>query len=107
MCGISGLFYFDSQRGVEDRVLEGMLDIASYRGPDDRGVYRCRNVGLAANRLSIIDFVGGRQPMANHSGTARIVFNGEIYNFEELRDQLIRAGHCFRTRSDTETILHA
>jgi len=107
MCGISGLFFFDAQRRVEEQLLEGMLDIASYRGPDDRGVYRCRNVGLAANRLSIIDLVGGRQPMANPSGTARIVFNGEIYNSAELRDQLIRRGHCFRTRCDTETILHA
>jgi asparagine synthase (glutamine-hydrolysing) len=107
MCGIYGLFYFDSQKTVEEPLLTGMREIAAHRGPDDRGIYRSRNVGLAANRLSIVDIPGGHQPMASDDGTVRLVFNGEIYNFGELRTELIRAGHSFRTRSDTETLLRA
>src|SRR5215470_8800076 len=107
MCGIHGVFYFDSHKVVEKPLLERMLRVAAHRGPDDCGIYRHRNVGLAANRLSIVDIPGGHQPMANDDGSVWLVFNGEIYNFAELRLQLERAGHSFRTRSDTETVLRA
>src|SRR5215831_3990862 len=106
MCGIQGVFYFDSHRLVEKPLLERMLRVAAHRGPDDCGIYRHRNVGLAANRLSIIDIPGGHQPMANDDETVWLVFNGEIYNSAELRLDLIRAGQSFHTSSDTETILH-
>ena len=85
----------------------------AHRGPDDEGFLEAvtrdgeRRVGLAHRRLSIIDLDTGHQPIGNEDGTVQIVFNGEIYNFPELRDQLIAKGHAFRTRSDTETIVHA
>src|SRR5687768_14657546 len=105
MCGITGLFYFDPQCSVDEPLLTNMRQVAAHRGPDDHGLHISHNVGLGFNRLSIIDIAGGHQPMANEDGTAWIVFNGEIYNFAELRAELIQAGHRFRTRSDTETIL--
>jgi asparagine synthase (glutamine-hydrolysing) len=75
-----------------------MMAVTVHRGPDDSGLYCSRNVGFGFNRLSIIDVSAGHQPMANDNGTAWIVFNGEIYNFVELRKRLIQAGHQFRTR---------
>jgi asparagine synthase (glutamine-hydrolysing) len=84
-----------------------MREASAHRGPDDSGIFSDCNVGFAFNRLSIIDLSGGHQPMSNDDGTVWIVFNGEIYNFNELRLTLTRAGHRFRTRSDTETILKA
>jgi asparagine synthase (glutamine-hydrolysing) len=84
-----------------------MRSVARHRGPDDHGQYLDGSVGLAFNRLSIIDLSGGRQPMSNEDGTVWIIFNGEIYNFVELRDDLLARGHRFHTRSDTETIVHA
>jgi asparagine synthase (glutamine-hydrolysing) len=107
MCGITGLFYFDPQCSVDEQLLTNMRQVAAHRGPDDHGLHISHNVGLGFNRLSIIDISGGHQPMANEDGTAWIVFNGEIYNFAELRAELIQAGHRFRTRSDTETVLVA
>jgi asparagine synthase (glutamine-hydrolysing) len=107
MCGISGLYYFDSNRPVDNSLLVSMRERSAHRGPDDSGLYRNGNVGFAFNRLSIIDLSGGHQPMSNADGTVWIVFNGEIYNFKELQSALTRAGHRFRTRSDTETILKA
>ena len=107
MCGINGLLYFDSSRPLDENVVERMRDVATHRGPDDRGLYTRGNVGLGFNRLSIIDLSGGHQPMSNEDGTVWIVFNGEIYNFLELHRELVRRGHVFRTRSDTETIVHA
>ncbi|HET6638064.1 MAG TPA: asparagine synthase (glutamine-hydrolyzing), partial [Gemmatimonadota bacterium] len=83
-----------------------MVDAVRHRGPDDAGVYLDGRCGLGHRRLSIIDLAGGRQPLANEDETVWIVFNGEIYNHVELRDELIRAGHRFRTRSDVETIVH-
>jgi asparagine synthase (glutamine-hydrolysing) len=77
-----------------------------HRGPDDEGEYVSGPVGLGFRRLSIIDLVGGRQPMSDERGTVRVVFNGEIYNFRELRAELEKRGHAFRTRSDTEVIVH-
>src|ERR1035438_5060722 len=107
MCGISGLFYFDHARPVEEDVVTRMQSVARHRGPDDSGFYLRGNVGLGFNRLSIIDLSGGHQPMSNEDGTVWIVFNGEIYNFASLHDDLVSRGHRFRTRSDTETIVHA
>ena len=107
MCGIHGVFYFDSQRPVEESVLVRMRKIAEHRGPDDHGTFHSRNVGLAANRLSVVDIPGGHQPMSNDDGSVWLVFNGEIYNFGELRAELLQAGRSFRTRSDTETLLRA
>lgn len=107
MCGIGGKLYFDPTRPVEREVLERMNVVQAHRGPDDAGIYCQGSVGLAHRRLSIIDLSPvGHQPMANEDGTAWIVFNGEIYNFQELRPDLVRRGHRFRSRTDTEVILH-
>jgi asparagine synthase (glutamine-hydrolysing) len=107
MCGISGLLYFDQTRPVDQGVVHRMLSVARHRGPDDSGIYVRGPVALGFNRLSIIDLAGGHQPMSNEDGTVWIVFNGEIYNFGELHEGLVGRGHHFRTRSDTETIVHA
>jgi asparagine synthase (glutamine-hydrolysing) len=107
MCGISGLFYFDRNRPAEEFLVDRMRRVAHHRGPDDVGLYLGGNVGLGFNRLSIIDLAGGHQPLSNEDGTVWIVFNGEIYNFQSLHQELESRGHRFRTRSDTETIVHA
>ena len=87
-------------------MLRGMARILAHRGPDDEGFYEEGEVGLAARRLKIIDLVGGHQPLANEDGTCWLIFNGEIYNFPELRERLEKKGHRFRSRTDGETILH-
>src|SRR5258705_8570402 len=107
MCGLTGIFFFNPERHVDSGALTRMCEVARHRGPDDHGIYRSRNVGFGFNRLSIIDLSGGHQPMSNNDGTACLVFNGEIYNYKQLRAELIRAGHAFRTESDTETVLRA
>jgi asparagine synthase (glutamine-hydrolysing) len=107
MCGISGLYYFDRDRPVAEALIDGMRHVARHRGPDDTGIYLSGSVGLGFNRLSIIDLAGGHQPLSNEDGTVWIVFNGEIYNFQTLHKELEARGHQFRTRSDTETIVHA
>lgn len=84
-----------------------MTDRISHRGPDDFGYFREGPVGLGHRRLSIIDLGGGKQPIFNEDGSIVIVFNGEIYNYAELTAELIARGHVFKTRSDTETIVHA
>lgn len=106
MCGICGTFEPGGRRIVQRDMLEAMADTIRHRGPDDAGYYACGSVGLAHRRLSIIDVAGGHQPLSNEDGTIWIVFNGEIYNFEELNRQYLSTGHTFRTRSDTETIVH-
>ena len=106
MCGICGIMYLDTDRVVQESVLTGMRDIMIHRGPDDFGSFIEGNVGLGHRRLSIIDLSTGRQPMTNEDETLWIVFNGEIYNFQDIRNQLLKKGHIFRTRSDTEVILH-
>lgn len=107
MCGISGILYYDTSRQVENALLQRMIRSLRHRGPDDSGHWRQGNIGLAHTRLSIIDLSPlGHQPMSNEDGTVWIVFNGEIYNFQELRDELIARGHTFRSRTDTEAILH-
>lgn len=106
MCGIAGKLNFDSEDRIERSDIESMLTPIAHRGPDARGIHLDRNVGLGHCRLSIIDVDGGNQPMANEDETIWIVFNGEIYNFQSLRQDLLKKGHIFRSRTDTEVILH-
>jgi len=107
MCGIAGKVGFDSGVRVARAEIQAMLQPLIHRGPDGQGIYLDRHAGLGHVRLSIIDLSTGDQPMANEDGTLWIVFNGEIYNFAELRQELEGKGHVFRSNSDTEVILHA
>lgn len=106
MCGICGKLNFDPTDSVSSALLKSMADAIAHRGPDDEGFYLSGQVGLGFRRLSIIDLSGGHQPLSNEDGTIWIVFNGEIYNYQELRPYLISKGHTFRTQSDTEVIVH-
>ncbi|MGH9446143.1 MAG: asparagine synthase (glutamine-hydrolyzing), partial [Terriglobia bacterium] len=106
MCGICGIFNFDRGEAVNAGVLAAMNRRIIHRGPDDEGFYVAENVGLAMRRLSIIDLATGHQPMTNEDGKVWLVFNGEIYNHQELRPGLESRGHRYRTHSDTETIIH-
>lgn len=105
MCGICGIFHRDG-KPAERQQLERMTALLRHRGPDDEGIFMEDGTGLGFCRLSIIDLSGGRQPMGNEDGSVQVVFNGEIYNFRELRAMLKRQGHVFRTRSDTEVLVH-
>ena len=106
MCGICGIYNYGSGLPVTRQDLKAMNDLLVHRGPDDEGYYEHENVGLAMRRLSIIDLSSGHQPITNEDESLWIVFNGEIYNFLELREGLLAKGHKFRTKSDTEVILH-
>ena len=106
MCGICGIYNFDRRNPVDHDALEAMNLRIVHRGPDDEGFHVSANLGLAMRRLSIVDLQTGQQPVANEDETIWLVYNGEIYNHEELRAQLIARGHRFRSRSDTETIVH-
>jgi asparagine synthase (glutamine-hydrolysing) len=106
MCGICGIVAGEGGAAVSAAVLTAMNRSMTHRGPDDEGTYLERTVGLGSRRLSIIDLEGGRQPIANEDGSLHIVFNGEIYNYRELRVFLQQKGHCFSTHTDTEVILH-
>jgi asparagine synthase (glutamine-hydrolysing) len=106
MCGICGVYEYENHVAVEPHVLEDMLGVIRHRGPDDSGVYFDKDVAIGMRRLSIIDLSGGKQPISNEDGTIVTVFNGEIYNFHELREQLQSRGHTFATASDTEVIVH-
>jgi asparagine synthase (glutamine-hydrolysing) len=106
MCGICGIAFRDSKRPVERAVLKKMCDSMIHRGPDDDGQAVANSVGLGMRRLSIIDLSTGHQPLSNEDGTVMIVFNGEIYNYREIRRNLELLGHRFRTTSDTESIVH-
>src|SRR6202158_1312391 len=105
MCGIAGIFNLDGAT-VPPESLRGMIHMLAHRGPDDTGFHTENSVGLAHARLSIIDLVGGQQPMCNEDSSLWITFNGEIFNYVELREELLRKGHRFATRSDTEVLLH-
>jgi asparagine synthase (glutamine-hydrolysing) len=108
MCGIAGKIYFDRQRSVSRQEVQEMTDTMIHRGPDGEGIWFSENVGLAHRRLAIIDLsAAASQPMCNEDASVWISFNGEIYNFEELRKELEEQGHSFRTHSDTEVIIHA
>jgi asparagine synthase (glutamine-hydrolysing) len=104
MCGICGVAGGQEPDAAN---LEAMCASIAHRGPDDRGTVVRDGVGLGVVRLSIIDVQGGHQPLSNEDGTVWIVFNGEVYNHPELREQLLAAGHRFRTQADTETVVHA
>jgi len=106
MCGIAGKLALDSSARVEEGEIQAMLRTIAHRGPDGNGVYLDGNVGLGHCRLSIIDLSTGDQPMSNEDGTVWIIFNGEIYNFQELRERLVARGHIFKSRTDTEVIIH-
>jgi asparagine synthase (glutamine-hydrolysing) len=108
MCGVAGIVSLSSAAAPPSReALMRMVGALSHRGPDERGLYRDERAGLAHARLSIIDISSGQQPLADTSGTIWIVFNGEIFNYVELREKLIYLGYRFRTRSDTEVIVNA
>ena len=106
MCGICGKAALNSEQRVRPAQVERMKDAIYHRGPDDDGTYVSNQAVLGHRRLSIIDLRTGKQPISNEDGTIWIVFNGEIYNFKELRTQLIQAGHVFTTNTDTEVIVH-
>jgi len=106
MCGIAGIFNFKSHEPVSPRLLKAMTDTLVHRGPDDEGFYISGPLGLGHRRLSIIDLEGGHQPITNEDESVWVVFNGEIYNFGDLHDGLVKKGHIFKTRSDTEVIVH-
>ena len=105
MCGICGLAYLNG-RPVEPSLLEEMNDTLLHRGPDSGGTHVDGSVGIAARRLSIIDLETGDQPLSNEDGSVTVVQNGEIYNFQELRERLRSQGHTFRTKGDTEVMAH-
>jgi asparagine synthase (glutamine-hydrolysing) len=104
MCGIAG--YIDKFHQAEALVINRMLTRIHHRGPDECGIYIDKNMGFGSVRLSIIDIEGGQQPMPNEDLNLWIVFNGEIFNYIELRRELEEKGHHFRTQSDTEVLVH-
>ncbi|MEX0745753.1 MAG: asparagine synthase (glutamine-hydrolyzing) [Phycisphaeraceae bacterium] len=106
MCGIAGIVPFRSEQGAGMRRLVAMCDTLRHRGPDDAGAEVRDGVALGMRRLAIIDVAGGRQPIANEDGSVRVVFNGEIYNYRELRRELEAQGHRFTTATDTEVLVH-
>lgn len=106
MCGIAGKINFKPGAPIEAGVIYHMLDAIRHRGPDDCGVFVDDQVGIGSARLSIIDIEGGHQPISNEDHSLWVAFNGEIYNYLELRSELIAKGHVFRTHSDTEVLVH-
>src|SRR5689334_8352012 len=107
MCGIAGYVTQSPSTTAPESVLTRMIDAIRHRGPDGEGVYHDEFAALGHRRLSIIDVAAGAQPMSTADGAAWITYNGEIFNHADLRGDLERAGHRYRTRCDTETILHA
>src|SRR2546428_13934628 len=105
MCGIAGAVHLHGPTPTQD-LLRRMTATLRHRGPDGEGLWIDGPVGLGMRRLAIVDVAGGHQPMANEDETVWIVYNGEVYNHADLRPGLERRGHSYRTRSDTETILH-
>src|SRR5208282_3244037 len=106
MCGICGQYNFGDPAPVQRRDIVAMTQSISHRGPDDEGHYIDGPLGLGFRRLSIIDLAGGHQPMSDQEESVWVIFNGEIYNFHEVRRELEGYGHAFRTNSDTEVIIH-
>jgi len=107
MCGIAGIFNLSTTEPVGEPLLEKMIGMLHHRGPDGTGFYTDESIGLAHARLSIIDLEGGRQPIHNEDKTVWVIFNGEIFNYVELREELEKRGHRFYTHTDTEVIVHA
>ena len=106
MCGICGQYYFKEKHPVSPQAIKRMNDTITHRGPDDEGYHISDSIGLGFRRLSIIDLSGGHQPMSDQEKSVWVIFNGEIYNFPDLKTELEGYGHIFRTRSDTEVIVH-
>jgi asparagine synthase (glutamine-hydrolysing) len=106
MCGIAGVVYADAARPVSRNLAEAMGAAIAHRGPDGSGIWQEPGVALVHRRLAIIDLAGGNQPLSNEDGSVQVVFNGEIYNYQELRRELEQRGHRFRTHSDTEVLVH-
>src|SRR2546425_939795 len=106
MCGITGFISVDPSRPADPGILRSMTDAIAHRGPDDAGFHVEGGVALGMRRLSIIDLETGQQPISNEDGSIWVVFNGEVYNYLELREGLISRGHRFKTRSDTEVLVH-
>ncbi len=106
MCGICGIYNFDRDKKVDKAEILRMSDIMIHRGPDSSGIYLERNMGLGFRRLSIIDLTTGDQPIQSEDGQVVLIANGEIYNYKELKESLLKKGHCFRTKTDVEVILH-
>jgi len=106
MCGICGIFEFERREEISEEFVRRMTDTIVHRGPDDEGIHVGPGIGLGFRRLSIIDVAGGHQPIANEDGRIWVMLNGEIYNYPELRQELVDRGHTFATRSDTESIVH-
>lgn len=107
MCGITGLYQWADDPDVVQTRVRDMCQAIVHRGPDDEGIFVGPSIGLGMRRLSIIDVDGGHQPIQNEDGSVSVVFNGEIYNFQSLREELERRGHRFKTKTDTEVIVHA
>ena len=105
MCGLCG---FTGDVADRDKVLENMTDVITHRGPDSFGYYKDRdnNISMGFRRLSIIDLDCGHQPIYNEDETLVLTFNGEIYNYQDLRKELIELGHKFRTQTDSEVLVH-
>ncbi len=106
MCGIAGIYHLSEAQPVERALLQEMVDSFAYRGPDDDGFYLEPGLGLGFRRLAIIDLTSGNQPISNEDDTLVLVCNGEIYNYQELKVDLIKQGHRFKTACDIEVILH-
>ncbi len=107
MCGICGIIDYDSREDAKKHILAKMCAAIRHRGPDDDGVYVKGRVGLGHRRLKIIDLsLAAHQPMCNEDGKIWLVFNGEIYNYSELRQELENKGHICKSKSDTETVIH-
>jgi len=106
MCGVAGFWNLETGAPADPELLRQMLGVIRHRGPDESGIHVEGAVGIGSARLSIVDLPGGHQPIANEDGSIWIVFNGEIFNYPELRESLVAKGHQFRTRSDTEVIVH-
>src|SRR5438045_8966799 len=102
MCGICGQFNLGTTEPVDPGVIRRMADSIAHRGPDDEGYFVSGPIGLGFRRLSIIDLAGGHQPMADAEKTVWVIFNGEIYNFKELRLELEQLGYSYRTIGDTQ-----
>src|SRR5690349_3803706 len=106
MCGIAGIVGSRGDRRIDEVTIRRMCNAIVHRGPDEEGLFIKNGAGLGMRRLSIIDLAGGHQPIFNEDRSIWIVFNGEIYNFPELRRELLAKGHHFSTNSDTEVIVH-
>lgn len=106
MCGICGILNYKRKEKIDGKILENMLEAIKHRGPDGENIVINENLGLGFNRLSFLDLSGGMQPISSEDGKVLMACNGEIYNFKELRSELIKKGHIFKTETDVEVIIH-